>query len=201
MTSSNGNIFYVTGPLWEESTSHLWIPLTKASDSELWFFFMHAWTNSSANNQDGHDLGCHCVHYDVTVICDIWGVFVSSTWSLLFVLSVLLCFMQYHVIWGHVIMVLHCIKLISPWTKHFTDNIFKCIFINEKCISIRISLKYIPKGSINNKWSLVQVMAWHRTGDKPLPEPVLTHFTDAYMHHQGEMNESFVKCALGLVGI
>ena len=38
MTLSNGNIFHVTGPLWRESTGHRWIPLTKASDAELWCF-------------------------------------------------------------------------------------------------------------------------------------------------------------------
>ena len=38
MTSSNGNIFRVTGPLWGEFTGHRWIPLTKASDAELWCF-------------------------------------------------------------------------------------------------------------------------------------------------------------------
>ena len=36
MTSSNGNIFRVTGPLCGEFTVHRWIPLTKASDAELW---------------------------------------------------------------------------------------------------------------------------------------------------------------------
>ena len=39
MTSSNGNIFRVTGPSWVEFTDHRWIPLTKTSDAELWFFF------------------------------------------------------------------------------------------------------------------------------------------------------------------
>ena len=39
MTSSNGNIFRVTGPLCGEFIGHRWIPLTKASDTELWFFF------------------------------------------------------------------------------------------------------------------------------------------------------------------
>ena len=38
MTSSNGNISHVTGPLWRETTSHRWIPLTKASDAELLCF-------------------------------------------------------------------------------------------------------------------------------------------------------------------
>ena len=38
MTSSNGIIFHVTGPLWGESIGHWWIPLTKASNAELWCF-------------------------------------------------------------------------------------------------------------------------------------------------------------------
>ena len=64
------------------------------------------------------------------------------------------------------------------------DNIFKCIFLDENVrISIKISLKFVPKGPTDNKSALVQVMAWHRTGAKPLPEPMLTQFTDAYMRH------------------
>ena len=38
MTSSNGNIFRFTGPLWGESTGHRWIPLTKAGGAEIWCF-------------------------------------------------------------------------------------------------------------------------------------------------------------------
>ena len=38
MASSNGNIFHVTGLLFGEFTDHWWIPLTKASDTELWCF-------------------------------------------------------------------------------------------------------------------------------------------------------------------
>ena len=62
---------------------------------------------------------------------------------------------------------------------HFADNILKCIFMREKnCILIQISLKFVHKGPIDNKSALVQVMAWRRTGDKPLPQPMLTLFTD-----------------------
>ena len=39
MTSSNGNFFRVTDPVLGEFTGHRWIPLTKASDHGLWFFF------------------------------------------------------------------------------------------------------------------------------------------------------------------
>ena len=68
--------------------------------------------------------------------------------------------------------------------RHFTDDTFKRIFVNENVrISIEISLKLVPRGLIDNNSALVQVMAWRRTGDKPLPEPILTQFTDAYMWH------------------
>ena len=36
MTSTNGNIFRITGPLCGEFTGHRWIPRTKDSDTELW---------------------------------------------------------------------------------------------------------------------------------------------------------------------
>ena len=68
--------------------------------------------------------------------------------------------------------------------RHFTENILKRIFMNKNlCILIQISLKFVPKGPIDNKATLVQVMAWRRIGDTPLPETMLTHFTDAYMLH------------------
>ena len=58
--------------------------------------------------------------------------------------------------------------------RHFPDDIFKCIFLNEnEWISIEISLKFIPKGQINNIPSLFQIMAWRRPGDKPLSEAMM----------------------------
>ena len=42
MTSSNGNIFRVTGHLCGEFTGHRWIPRIKASDAELWWFLWSA---------------------------------------------------------------------------------------------------------------------------------------------------------------
>ena len=40
--------------------------------------------------------------------------------------------------------------------RHSPDNIFKCIFVNENVsISIKISLKFDPKGQINNIPALV----------------------------------------------
>ena len=42
MTSSNGNIFRVTGPLCGKFTGLRWIPRTKAIDAELWCFVWSA---------------------------------------------------------------------------------------------------------------------------------------------------------------
>ena len=42
MTSSNGNIFRVTGHLCGEFTGHRWIPLIKASEAELWYFLWYS---------------------------------------------------------------------------------------------------------------------------------------------------------------
>ena len=57
---------------------------------------------------------------------------------------------------------------------HFADYIFKCISFNENVwIPIKISLKFVPKGPINNSPSLVQMMVWRRPGAKPLSEPMM----------------------------
>ena len=78
--------------------------------------------------------------------------------------------------------------LYQPFTSllehHFADNIFRYIFMNVKfCILIKTSPKFVLKVPIDKKLSLVHIMAWSWTGGKPLSEPVLTWFTDAYMQH------------------
>ena len=47
--------------------------------------------------------------------------------------------------------------------------------------AFEFSRKFVPKAQIDNKSALVQVMAWRRTSDGLLPEPMLTEFTDAYI--------------------
>ena len=64
----------------------------------------------------------------------------------------------------------------DKWTpfrrRHVQD--FKCIFVKENVwIPIEISLKFVPKGSINNNPALFQIMAWRRRGDKPVSEPIM----------------------------
>ena len=57
MTSSNGNIFRVTGHLCGAFTSHRWIPSTKASDAELWCLLWSAWMNGWVYNREAGDFG------------------------------------------------------------------------------------------------------------------------------------------------
>ena len=73
----------------------------------------------------------------------------------------------------------------APWTwhintlrprqdgRHFADDIFTCIFFKNWCILNTFSLKYVRKGPIDNNPALVQKMAWRRSGDKPLSEPMM----------------------------
>ena len=57
--------------------------------------------------------------------------------------------------------------------QHFADDIFKRIFFNANVWTlIKISLKFVPKGRINNIQEFVQLMAWPRPGDNPLSEPM-----------------------------
>ena len=65
MTSSNGNIFRVTGPLCGEFTCHRWIPLTKASDMELRCFL---WSATERTFKQTINLRRHRAHYDITVV-------------------------------------------------------------------------------------------------------------------------------------
>ena len=71
---------------------------------------------------------------------------------------------------------------------HFSDDIFKRIFLNWNCcIWIQISLTFVPNGPVNNKSALVQVMAWDRAGDKPVSGSMLAQFTDGCMRHSVTM--------------
>ena len=70
------------------------------------------------------------------------------------------------------------------------DDIFKCIAANENVwLLIEISLKFVPKTVIDNNPALIEIIARHRIDGKPLSEPMLTQFTDAYMRDYGEMSK------------
>ena len=69
-----------------------------------------------------------------------------------------------------------CLNTLRPRKngRRFPDDITKCIFLNEYVwISIKISLKFVPKGPIDITPALGQIMAWCRPGNKPLSDPMM----------------------------
>ena len=68
------------------------------------------------------------------------------------------------------------------------DDIFKHIFLNENCF-ILFQISLVPRGPISNDPTLGQIMAWHRTGYKPLCESIMASGTDAYMRHSASMSK------------
>ena len=62
----------------------------------------------------------------------------------------------------------------SQHARHFADDISKRIFLNGNIkLTLKVSLKFVPKFRINNVPALVQIIAWRRPGDKPLSEPMM----------------------------
>ena len=58
------------------------------------------------------------------------------------------------------------------WTPFYRQH----FQMNENIdILIKISLKFVSKEPINTILALVQIMAWRRSGDKPLSEPVIVY--------------------------
>ena len=69
-----------------------------------------------------------------------------------------------------------------------SDDIFNCILLKKNIhISIKTSMEVATKDPIDKIPSLVQILAWHRTRDKPLSEPLTAYVDDAYMCHSTSM--------------
>ena len=67
---------------------------------------------------------------------------------------------------------------VTHWSRDKMAAIFQVKFSNgffneNSSISIKISLKFVPKTPFNNIPTLVQIMSWHLPGDKPLSEPMM----------------------------
>ena len=73
----------------------------------------------------------------------------------------------------------HTARPLTHWGRDQMAAIFLTtysngFFVNDNAwISINISLKFVPRGPINNIPALVQIMAWRRPGDKLLSEPMM----------------------------
>ena len=155
MTSSNGNIFHVTCPLWGESTVTVSFPSQRPVTRSFDVLF-----DLRLNKQFSN---CNDFIWWGNPPCQILQ-------------------------WSRGSVKIKSLYHINSWTKWppfwQVDDIVKCIFLNESDkIPIWISLKFVPRSPIDNKPALVQVVAWRRTGEKPLSEPMMSQFSDAYMRH------------------
>ena len=64
---------------------------------------------------------------------------------------------------------------------HFSDNIFKAIFFIENCcILIEISLRFVLQGPINHIPVLVHIMVGHQSGNKTSFEPMMARFNGTH---------------------
>ena len=142
----------------------------------LMFSSICAPTNVWVNNCDAGDLKRHDAHYDVIVMHWLLQMFAHVPTTMTIRWKQRRSFLLTHLPHGQ-------------YARHFADVIFRHIFVNEKFrILIQISLKFVSKDPMDNKTALVQVMAWRWTCEKPLTEPMLTPFTDAYTRHLGAVS-------------
>ena len=110
----------------------------------LIFSLICVWINSWVNNRDAGDLRRYRTHYDVSVMNRHgwwWAVTVpQQVRTPQYVFSML----QFNTL-----------------RPRQNGGIFKCIFLNQYIwISIKIPLKFVPKGPTNTIPALVQIMAW-----------------------------------------
>ena len=122
-----------------------------------------------------HRVNVFCCMYDTPlrriIPCELIGVSTGyQSHSVTICLKLLLISSAYRFSIFHVVINQH-IDTLRPRQngRHFADDIFKCILLNENFLILnKISLKYVPWGPIDNMAALVQIMAWRRIGDKPL---------------------------------
>ena len=98
----------------------------------------------------------------------------------------------------------YCLTHWGSMLEPFTDDIL-CTFFMDKCILIRFYLKYVPKRSIDNRSSLVEVMAWFQIGKLFLDPMTWFNLIDmiyaSSVHKYWNNNGVFNMCWFGLCHI
>ena len=117
-------------------------------------------------------------HNTLTLLARMGGAFLLLILSVVFYIHIcmtsLLCFNIYHHWFQYGTLKLFNTLRPKQVGRLFADNILKRIFLNENVwILIKISLKFVCRGPVNNIPALVQIMAWRHPGKKPLSEPMM----------------------------
>ena len=103
------------------------------------------------------------------------------------------------------------IACLTYWGRNEIDVILQTTFSNafswmkNVLLAIKISLEFIPNGSIKSISALGQIMAWRRPGHKPLSEPMLrsllTHTCVTRPHWVNGCNEICTLCNMVWVNL
>ena len=169
ITSSNGNIFRVTGPLCGEFTDEF--PSQRPVMQSFDVFFDLRLNKRLRKQSRGRWL--EMPSYSLWRRCN------DHSWKI-FKINTLLV--------GDLVMKRARTAAVMASTFHpgqngchFGRRHFQMHFLEWKSdtISIQISVKFVLRNPTSNKPGLVQLMVWRQTGDKPLPLPMMTQFTDA----------------------
>ena len=167
MTSYNGNIFRITGPLWREFTSHRWIPCTKANDGELWrFLWSVPWMNSWVNNPEACDLRRHRAHYDVPVMCNHWSLGMDKLfhpalyWACDYLSKVGLKKLNHGSKRGHG---RNCFKdLFGSYRNSLWPNdAIQCFGSLSTLIQVMVSYLTAPSHYANQHWLIMNELIWY----------------------------------------
>ena len=80
----------------------------------------------------------------------------------------------------------HCIR--EKIGHPLEANVPICIIVwTLLCFGSNVT-EFFPRGHVNNKPALIQIMSWHRTGNRPFSEPIVAWFVDAYIPHSTLMS-------------
>ena len=150
MTSSNGNIFRVAGPLCGEFTGRRWNPLTNANDVEFWYFL---WSAPWVNNREAGDFRRLRAHHDVIVMFTISELTHKGQ-------PVLVCVPGQ--LW--------------PWCS--CDR--RCWFLNDCCLDAPLHCFGANNTDIRQNRDTIWFTAWWRNDDGTNDVRVLYHRHDHY---------------------
>ena len=82
-------------------------------------------------------------------------------------------------------------QLVNTRSPLFSIRHFQMYFLEWEWISIKISLIFVLEGPINSIPTLIPIMVWCQSGDKPLSEWMMAEFIDAYMRHSVSVTLEF----------
>ena len=143
----------------------------KPGHQQLWYW-LPSWRNILVLEPEEYYIWKFSL---VILLCDFIHIYYLSSVYIMnsfifYLIPIILLFIYYCSVYGS------CLDTLRQRqnAQHFADGIFTWIFLNGNVwISIKISLKFVPKGLYNYFPALVKIMAWRQPGDKPLSEPLM----------------------------